>query len=168
MNTRTDNHNKIGQAGLELIKKFEGCKLKAYLCPAGIMTIGYGHTHGVVKNQEITQEQADQLLEDDLQIFINAVDQNTNVKLTQNEFDALVAFTFNVGIGAFKQSTLCKLINENKLELAAEQFARWNKAGGKVLPGLVRRRAAEKALFLTKNEDSARNALEAHTEALDI
>lgn len=150
---RSDNNHHIGQAGLDLIKSFEGCKLEAYLCPAGVWTIGYGHTHGVVKGQKITQDQADQLLIDDLDIFVKGVDQATNVPLSQNEFDALVSFAFNVGIGAFKSSTMCRLINEGKLKEAADQFDRWNKAGGKVLAGLTRRRKAEKELFLKDGQE---------------
>lgn len=140
----------INGAGLRLLKQYEGCKLTAYKCPAGIWTIGYGSTGGHVKRGlTITQDQAEGLLRSDLRRFEDAV-----AKLapgaTDNQFSALVSFAFNVGIDALKKSTLLKLHKAGDYEGAAEQFPRWNKAGGKVLPGLVKRRAAEAALYRSK------------------
>jgi len=141
---------KISKNGIELIKKYEGCKLNAYLCPANVWTIGYGHTKNVKEGDKITQEMAEQLLVNDLQQFENAVNAYCLRALTQNQFDALISFVFNLGSVAFRASTLLKRINANQMELAALEFERWNKAGGKVLEGLTKRRKDEKALFLKK------------------
>ena len=141
---------KASKNGIELIKKYEGCKLNAYLCPANVWTIGYGHTKNVKEGDKITQEMAEQLLVNDLQQFENAVNAYCLRALTQNQFDALISFVFNLGSVAFKASTLLKRINANQMELAALEFERWNKAGGKVLEGLTKRRKDEKALFLKK------------------
>lgn len=137
----------ISKAGLDLIKQFEGLYLKAYRCPAGVPTIGYGHTAGVAMGQTITQQQADDYLRRDVRQFERAVARLVRVPLTQGQFDALVSFAFNLGEGALAQSTLLRLLNSGDYAGAAAQFDRWNKAGGRVLPGLVRRRAAERALF---------------------
>ena len=137
----------ISKAGLDLIKQFEGLYLKAYRCPAGVPTIGYGHTAGVAMGQTITQQQADDYLRRDVRQFERAVARLVSVPLTQGQFDALVSFAFNLGEGALAQSTLLRLLNAGDYAGAAAQFDRWNKAGGRVLPGLVRRRAAERALF---------------------
>ena len=137
----------ISRAGLDLIKQFEGLYLKAYRCPAGVPTIGYGHTAGVAMGQTITQQQADDYLRRDVRQFERAVSRLVRVPLTQGQFDALVSFAFNLGEGALAQSTLLRLLNAGDYSGAAAQFDRWNKAGGRVLPGLVRRRAAERALF---------------------
>lgn len=133
---------KVSNILIEQLKAFEGCELKAYNCPAGIWTIGVGHTHGVMAGQTITQAQADSLLRADLAYFEGEV-----TKLgawTQGQFDALVDFAYNLGIGALKSSTLLKVIKQNgtKEEITA-QFMRWDKAGGKVLNGLTKRRAWE-------------------------
>lgn len=137
----------ISKAGLDLIKQFEGLYLKAYRCPAGVPTIGYGHTAGVAMGQTITQQQADDYLRRDVRQFERAVARQVSVPLTQGQLDALVSFAFNLGEGALAQSTLLRLLNAGDYAGAAAQFERWNKAGGRVLPGLVRRRAAERALF---------------------
>ena len=137
----------ISKAGLDLIKQFEGLYLKAYRCPAGVPTIGYGHTAGVAMGQTIAQQQADDYLRRDVRQFERAVARLVSVPLTQGQFDALVSFAFNLGEGALAQSTLLRLLNAGDYAGAAAQFERWNKAGGRVLPGLVRRRAAERALF---------------------
>lgn len=144
----------IGQKGIQLIKEFEGLKLQAYLCPALIPTIGYGHTKTVtqadVKNKKtITKEVAEVLLKGDLVSFERCVNRVVKVDLNQNQFDALVSLAFNIGVGAFSRSTLMRRLNESKYEIAAEQFAAWRMGGGKILPGLVRRRAAERQLFLS-------------------
>lgn len=133
-------------AGAEIIKKAEGLKLKPYLCPAGVLTVGYGHT-GNVKGT-ITEAEAEALLKADLLKFEEAVLKHVRVPLKQHQFDALVSFVYNVGTGAFANSTLVKLLNQGKYKEAADQFPRWNKSNGKVLPGLVTRRAKERELFL--------------------
>ena len=138
---------KTSQSGIELIKSFEGCRLEAYKCPAGIWTIGYGHTAGVEKGQKITQEQAETFLKQDLKRFENVINEVVRVAITQNQFDALVSFTYNVGIGALKTSTLLRLLNSADYIGAAEQFDRWVFAGQIKLAGLVRRRKAERELF---------------------
>ncbi|MBE9178663.1 lysozyme [Oculatella sp. LEGE 06141] len=138
----------INQAGLSLIKEFEGCRLAAYKCPAGVPTIGYGSTKGVKMGMTITQTEAEALLRADLERFERAVERLVNVKLTGNQFAALVSFAFNVGVGALERSTLLRLLNQKQYQSAADQFRAWNKAGGRILPGLVRRRNAERELFL--------------------
>ncbi len=143
---------KISQAGLGLIKRFEGCELEAYQDAVGIWTIGYGHTGpDVHEGLKITQAQADAILAKDVERFASGVAANVRVALTQSEFDALVSFAFNVGLTAFRTSTLLKLLNDNSdRSVVATQFLRWNKAGDKVLEGLTKRRNAEKELFLSK------------------
>ena len=139
----------ISQKGINLIKNFEGCRLTAYKCPANILTIGYGHTGSDVHTgQKITQEEAEKLLRQDLIVHCNNVSRLVKVPLNQNQFDALVSFEYNVGYGAFMNSTLLKLLNQKKYKEASEQFGRWRFAGGKILAGLVKRREAEKQLFL--------------------
>ena len=138
-----------GQKGIELIKSFEGCRLAAYKCPAGVLTIGYGHTSGVTSGQTISQAQAEEYLKADLAKYENAVNEYVTAALNQNQFDALVSFTYNCGAGALKSSTLLKKLNAGDYSGAASEFAKWNKASGKVLAGLTKRRAAEKALFTT-------------------
>jgi GH24 family phage-related lysozyme (muramidase) len=141
---------KINQAGLELIKNFEGLKLEAYLCPAKVPTIGYGTTTGVKMGDRITAAQAEALLRKDVEKFEAAVRKLVTVPLNDNQFSALVSFTYNLGAGALQKSTLLKLLNQGDYESASQEFLKWNKAGGKVLTGLVRRRQAEQALFLKK------------------
>lgn len=140
---------KTNQAGIDLVKSFEGCKLKAYKCPADIWTIGYGHTGSdVYSGLVISQEQAEELLRRDLERFENGVTSLVVVGLTDNEFAALVSFSYNVGLGNLAKSTLLKLLNTANKALASAEFPKWNKAGGVVLPGLVKRREAERLLFL--------------------
>ena len=141
----------ISKKGIDLIKKYEGCKLNAYHCPANVLTIGYGHTNNVRENQKITQAEAEKLLKEDLIIHSNNVLKLTKTKLNQNQFDALVSLEFNVGYGNFKNSTLLKLLNQGKYTLASNQFDRWIYSKGKVLQGLVKRRKEEKKLFLKIN-----------------
>lgn len=139
----------ISQNGIELIKKFEGCRLEAYKCPAGILTIGYGHTGSEVHlGQKITQEQAEKYLKQDITIHSNNVSRLVKAPLNQNQFDALVSFEYNVGYGNFTSSTMLKLLNQKKYTEAAAQFGRWVYANKKILQGLVKRRAAEKELFV--------------------
>lgn len=138
----------VSTNGIELIKQFEGCSLKAYKCPAGIWTIGYGHTNGVKEGQAITKAEAENLLKQDLTRFERVINNVIKVNLNQNQFDALVSFSYNIGTGALKNSTLLKLLNNEDYKGAAEQFDKWVYAGGKKLAGLIKRRTAEKELFL--------------------
>ncbi len=140
---------KTSDKGIALIKKFEGLELKAYRDAIGVLTIGYGHTGGVKDGQTITEAQAVALLRDDLAGFERAIERMIDVSLSQQQFDALVSFTFNVGSGALNKSTLRRKLNQGDYQGAAEEFLRWAKAGGKELPGLVKRRAAERELFLS-------------------
>lgn len=133
----------------ELIKSFEGLELEAYLCPADIWTIGYGHTGNVKEGDRITKAEAEALLDKDLQTFRNGVKRLVKVPLNENQFGALVSFAYNLGLGSLQSSTLLKMLNAGDYTGAADQFLRWNKSGGKVLTGLVRRREAERAVFLT-------------------
>lgn len=135
------------QKGIDLIKAFEGCRLKAYKCPAGIWTIGYGHTSGVKEGQMITFSMAEQFLKQDLKRFETSVNNLVTVAITQNQFDALVSFCYNLGAMALKSSTLLKKLNNGDYNGAAEEFDRWVYANGVKLQGLVRRRRAEKELF---------------------
>lgn len=139
---------KINEQGLQIIKDFEGCRLTSYLCPAGVWTIGYGHTTGVKPGMRITNADAERLLRQDLVRFENAVTQLVKVSVTPNQFSALVSFAYNVGVGALKNSTLLRKLNGKNYRGAADEFLRWNKASGKVLPGLTKRRNAERDLFL--------------------
>lgn len=146
--------------GIALIREFEGLRLLAYddmqpskrLQPGdkvvGTLTIGVGRTRGVEIGDTCTEEQAIAWLHEDLDEAEGAVERYVRVPLNDNEFAALVSWTFNLGAGALAGSTLLRKLNAGDRAGAAAEFARWNKAGGKVLPGLVRRRAAEAALFL--------------------
>lgn len=135
--------------GIELIQRFEGLELTAYLCPAGVWTIGYGHTGDVKEGDRVTRAEATALLQKDLKRFERVVESSIDVSLTQEQFDALVSFTYNLGGGALRKSTLRRILNQGDYQGAAEEFLRWVKAGGKTLKGLVRRRAAERELFLS-------------------
>ena len=118
---------RLSTPGLELIKKFEGMRLRAYVCPSGVWTIGYGHTGpDVVEGSKITEEEAEMLLRKDVSSYESAVNNYTTVKLNQNEYDALVSFTYNVGCNAYRNSTLLRLLNGgvDKKEVA-DEFGRW-------------------------------------------
>lgn len=140
---------KINAGGLALLKRFEGCVLHAYKCPAGIQTIGWGHTGDVKEGMTITQHQADVILEEvDLPIFEAAVEKLcATVGLSDNEFSALVCLAYNIGVANLSKSTLLKKLLLGQRRGAADEFLKWDKAKGKVLPGLVKRRAAERDLF---------------------
>jgi lysozyme len=138
---------KTSAEGLALIQKFEGCELESYRCSADVPTIGFGHTRGVKDGDTCTQEEANQLLADDLEEFEGYVAKLVDIDLTQNEFDAMVAWTFNLGPTNLKSSTLLQKLNEDDRADVPHQMKRWNKAGGIVLNGLVRRREAEALLF---------------------
>jgi lysozyme len=146
---------KISQTGIDLIKTFEGCRLKAYKCSAGVVTIGYGSTYYPNRSPiKITDKlNSVQDAEDLLFVTVEEFENNVsalfyNVTLTQNQFNALVSFAFNLGVGALAKSTLLKKakLNPNDKTIALE-FAKWVNAGGKKLPGLIRRRKAESDLY---------------------
>ncbi|WP_302631618.1 LysM peptidoglycan-binding domain-containing protein [uncultured Clostridium sp.] len=137
---------KIGNKGLELIKSFEGCRLSAYKCPAGVWTIGYGHTQGVYEGMTISQAQADNMLREDVKYYANAVDRyNSRFNFTQEEFDALTSFTYNCGVGSLQAVMSCC----NTKQEIAEECKLYNKGGGIILAGLVRRREEEYQLFMS-------------------
>lgn len=146
---------RISQRGLDLIKRFEGLRLRSYLCPAGVWTIGYGSTGPHVhRNMVITESEAEQLLQRDLVRFENGVLSALSPSVPlQEEFDAMVSLAFNIGIGAFARSSVCRLYKAGRIAESANAFSMWTKArvNGRltVLPGLVTRRSAEKALFLS-------------------
>lgn len=139
---------KTSDLGIALIKSFEGLRLKAYKDIVGVPTIGYGSTHGVTMGDEITEAEAEAMLLEDLKEYEDCVNQCVTVEITQTEFDALVSFAYNLGCGALRSSTLLKLLNAGNKEAAAQQFRRWNKAGGVEVAGLTRRRLAEADLFM--------------------
>ncbi|NHB89720.1 lysozyme [Photorhabdus tasmaniensis] len=139
----------ISDKGLKALKRYEGCSLTAYRCPAGVLTIGYGHTRGVKPGNVIKEQQATRFLLEDLAPVYLKIESNVKVSLTQGQFDALCSFIFNCGTGAFVRSTLLKKLNAGDYKGAADQFMRWNQAGGRILPGLDARRASEKLMFLS-------------------
>lgn len=134
--------------GLRLLKTFEGLKLDAYIDAVGIWTIGYGTTTGVRPGMKITEAQAEAFLKRDLELFEKVIRNEVKVPLNDDQFSALVSFTYNVGAGALIGSTLLKLLHQKNYQAAADQLLRWNKGDGRELPGLTRRRKAERALFL--------------------
>ena len=139
---------KPSEACVEFIKGFEGFRAQAYKCPAGVWTIGYGTTEYVNPGDTVTEEEACDLLRNDIQEAADAVDDLVDVELTQCQFDALVSFVYNLGRTALQNSTLLKMINQGKSATeVGPQFDRWIKAGGQVQPGLVRRRADERKMF---------------------
>lgn len=144
----------VCKAAIDLVKHFEGLYLTAYLCPAGVPTIGYGHTDGVRMGQTITEAQADAFLAADLAEVAADVDRYVKVLLTDDQRSALASFVFNLGAGSLASSTLLRKLNVGDAAGAAAEFGRWTKArvGGQMvdLPGLVARRAAEQALFESK------------------
>lgn len=139
----------INGAGMVLIKGFEGLRLEAYQDCADppVWTIGYGHTHGVREGATCSQMQADEWLDQDLLFAEDAVDDLVKVTLTDNQFAALVSFVFNEGPTAFAKSTMLKKLNEGGYDLVPEYLKSWIFAGGKIEQGLVKRRAAEAALW---------------------
>ena len=147
---------KTSQRGIDIIKHFESCRLRAYLDGGGVPTIGWGHTHGVKMGDSITQDEADEIFTVDLKIFEQGVNRLVKVPITQNEFDALVSFSYNCGLDedtdnvaeGLGDSTLLKRLNEMDYYSAAQEFPKWNRDNGKVVAGLVRRREAERSLFV--------------------
>jgi len=141
---------KTSSTGIELIKNFEGLRLKSYQDSVGVWTIGYGHTgKHVHEGMYVTEEEAEKLLAHDLERFEKCVERMVSVSLNQGQFDSLVSFAYNLGCQSLKKSTLLRRINDNRFVEAAGEFHRWNHAGGAVMPGLTRRRQNEKRLFLS-------------------
>ncbi len=145
----------MSQEGIDaLLKKFEGCKLSSYRCPANVCTIGYGHTSAagapeVTDGMKITQKDADDILRRDLVKYETAVYGVVKQPLTQHQFDVLVDFAYNAGVGALQKSTLLKKVNAAQFDDVPAELMKWTKGGGKVLAGLVRRRQAESAWWIS-------------------
>jgi len=144
----------INASGLSIIRRFEGLRLEPYLCPAGVASIGYGATRiagrkVTLKTKPISEARADQLLGEQVRTFEQAVDRLIESPLTWDEFSALVSFTYNVGAGALQRSTLRQKLNRGDYLGAGNELPKWRIGGGRVLLGLVRRRAEERSLFLT-------------------
>ncbi|MBN3043333.1 lysozyme [Pectobacterium brasiliense] len=144
----------ISPKGIDLIKNFEGCKLGAYQDSVGVWTIGFGWTQPVdgkpIKGgMTIDRTTAERLLRTGVVQYEDAVNKLVKVKITQGQFDALVSFAYNLGTRSLSTSTLLQKLNAGDVQGAADEFPKWNSAGGKVLPGLARRREAERNLFLT-------------------
>ena len=145
---------KMSQSGKDMLVDFEGVRLKAYKCPAGVWTIGIGATNPPVNaTDEITREEAFKRLDRDLVQYEDGVKRLIQVGLTQGQFDALVDFAYNAGVGALAKSTLLKKVNAGKFDEVPAEFMKWTKGGGKELPGLVRRRRAEVKLWRGLEED---------------
>jgi lysozyme len=141
---------KINKAGLELIKHFEGYYAKPYICPAGYLTVGYGHL--VTKKEKgtllfLTEQESSDLLGQDLVRYEKSVEKLLKMGVNENQFSALVSFAYNLGSGSLSSSTLLRKINRN--EYAADEFRKWIYGGGRILKGLIRRREAERSLFLS-------------------
>ena len=142
---------KTSPKGIALIKEFEGLRLKAYKCPGGVWTIGYGHTAGVKPGMVITEAQAEEYLKADLIAFERYLN-GLGLALNQNQFDALVSFIYNVGTGNFSNSTLLRKVRANPQENSImDEFLRWVYSKGRVLPGLQRRRLAEMKLYFSND-----------------
>ena len=138
---------KISNNGLDLVKHFEGLVLEAYKCPAGVWTIGYGHTKDVQPGDSWSEDHADHMLEVEMEEYEKYINDLVTVELNQNQFDAMVSWVYNLGSSNLQASTLLKVLNAGDYEGVPAQIMRWNKAGGKVLEGLTRRRQAEADLF---------------------
>ena len=145
---------KTSSKGKAIIKQYEGFRAKPYLCPAGVPTIGYGATYYMdgrkvtLRDAAISESDGDKLLDKMLVKYEDAVNRYVQVPINQNQFDALVSFCYNVGQENLRNSTLLKKVNAKDFKGAADQFLRWNRAGGKVLAGLTKRRTDERNLFL--------------------
>lgn len=133
---------------MDFITKWEGEEFLAYLCPAGVWTIGVGHTKGVKRGDHITREESQKLLREDLEGFQKELAPMVTVDVTKGQFIALMSFVFNLGTTAFRESTLRRRLNEGRYAEAADEFTKWVFAGGKRLDGLAKRRAAERKKFL--------------------
>ncbi len=144
----TPRPKRTNKNGLLLIKSFEGLRLRAYRDAVGIWTIGFGTTRGVQPGMSISEAQAIEFLQEDLARFEKTINDGVKTPINDNQFSALASFTYNVGPGAFRSSTLLRKLNTGDIRGAADEFPRWNKAGGRTLAGLTRRRRAERMLFL--------------------
>jgi len=142
---------KISEEGKALIKKFEGCKLEAYKCPAGVWSIGFGFTKDVKEGDTWSQDHAEHMLDVELEEYEGYINDLVDVPLEQHQFDALVAWVYNLGAGNLISSTLLIKLNAKEFADIPHEIQRWNKAGGEVLEGLVRRRKAEALLFEGKD-----------------
>lgn len=146
---------KVNKAAIDLIKNFEGCRLNAYICPGNVVTIGWGTTYykdgsKIKMGDKITRKEADEIFEFQIQQYAAKVLPHIKAKITENQFGALVSFGYNVGVNGFAKSTLLKKININHLDPSIKiEFLRWNKAAGKILAGLTKRREAEAKLYFT-------------------
>lgn len=146
---------KISERGLNLIKRYEGLRLRPYKCPAGLWTVGYGHVIGDGRTlpesarRTYAKEEVDSLLQKDVARFERGVLRLCPVPLTQGQFDALVSFSFNLGLGNLQRSTLRMKTNRGEIARASKEFLKWVRANGKVLSGLVNRRKDEARLFLS-------------------
>jgi len=144
---------KISDAGVSAVKGFEGFRAKAYLCPAGVWTIGFGTTNGVKEGDSVTRARAEELLKSDLKWAEAVINKKVTVKLKQNQFDALCSFVYNIGETAFSKSTMLKLLNKGQYDAVPAQIARWNRVGKEVNRGLTIRRAAEADMWLQSTDD---------------
>ena len=157
---------KTSPRGVKLITDFEGFRATAYQDVVGVWTIGYGFTEGVQKGDKITRTQADARLREELSEYEQGVSRACRVQPNQNQFDALVCFAFNVGVAGMSRSSVIKAHNREDYQAAARAFGLWNKAGGKVWPGLTRRRAAEGALYLEPVPDEVSDPVEGPVEEM--
>ncbi len=151
------NKMKISQQGYDLIREFEGLRTRAYRDAVGVWTIGYGHTSAagaphVDPGMTISIGEANEILERDVQKFADGVDELVRVQISDDQFSALVSFAYNVGLGNFARSSVLRAVNAKDFAAVPRRLALWNKAGDRTLPGLIRRRAAEAALFMSEND----------------
>ncbi len=137
----------LSNKGHDILKYFEGCRLEAYQDSVGVWTIGYGHTKGVYEGMTITQDEAEQMLLEELVEYEGYIERYVEVPLTQEQFDALTVWVYNLGPTNLSSSTLLKRLNDGRYDLVPDQIKRWDKAGGKQLAGLTKRRAAEARHF---------------------
>lgn len=150
----------INQEGIELLKQFEGFRSKAYQDMVGVWTIGYGFTKNVKAGDVLSREDAEIRLKEELEEYVAGVKQACKIEPNENQLAAMVVFAFNVGVAGFKKSTVCKAHNRGDEQAAARAFGLWNKAGGKVVAGLTRRRNAESVLYLKPVEEVAEDKVE--------
>ena len=141
----------ISEEGLALLKKFEGCELKAYQDSVGVWTIGYGHTKEVKEGDQINKDEAEHLLAEEMPEYEGYINDYVEVPLEQCQFDALVCWVYNLGPTNLRNSTLLTVLNQERYKDVPREIKRWNKAGGEILKGLVRRREAEALLFEGKD-----------------
>lgn len=146
------NKLKTSENGIKLIKHYEGCQLKAYLCHTGKITIGFGHTSFIkgrvlTINDVITQEEANNLLKEDIVVFEKGVNQLVSVPINQNQFDAMASLAFNIGLGNFKESSVLKNVNKKDFTNAEKSFMLWVNVNHKPCQGLIKRRSSEVYLF---------------------